>query len=51
MFHREKKSVLSCSMAQREWLGMLEYGIRALVFNTEPGWSEQVDLKRNFIED
>jgi hypothetical protein len=30
---------------------MLQYGIRASVFNTEPGWAEQVELKRNFTED
>jgi hypothetical protein len=29
-------------------LGMLQYGIRAPVFNTEPEWFEQVELKRNF---
>jgi hypothetical protein len=30
---------------------MLQYGIRASVFNTEPGWAEKVELKRNFTED
>jgi hypothetical protein len=30
---------------------MLQYGIRASVFNTEPGWAEQFKLKRNFTED
>jgi hypothetical protein len=30
---------------------MLQYGIRASVFNTEPGWAEQVQLKRKFTED
>ena len=29
---------------------MLQYGIRASVFNTEPRWVEQVELKRNFTE-
>jgi hypothetical protein len=26
------------------WMGMLQYGIRALVSNTEPGWAEKVEL-------
>jgi hypothetical protein len=26
-------------------LGMLQYGIRAPIFNIEPGWVEQVELK------
>jgi hypothetical protein len=38
-------------MAQPEWLGMLQYGIRGSVFNTDPGLVEKVELKRNFIED
>jgi hypothetical protein len=47
---REQKSSL-CSVARHGWSGMLQYGIRASVFNTEPGWAEQVELKRNFTED
>ena len=31
-------------------LWMLQYGIRAPVFNIEPGWVEQVELKKKFIE-
>jgi hypothetical protein len=27
---------------------MIQYGIRALVFNTEPGWVKQVELKTKF---
>jgi hypothetical protein len=27
------------------WPGMLQYGIKASVFNTEPGWAEKVELK------
>ena len=38
------KSVSWCSMAQPWWLGMSQYGIRATVANTEPGWAEQIDL-------
>jgi hypothetical protein len=30
---------------------MLQIGIRASVFNTEPGWAKQVELRRNFTED
>jgi hypothetical protein len=30
---------------------MLHYGIRASIFNTEPGWAEKVELKRNVTED
>jgi hypothetical protein len=30
---------------------MLQYGIRASFFNTELGWDEKVDLKRNVTED
>ena len=30
---------------------MLQYGIIASVFNTEPGWAEQVELTRNFTEE
>ena len=37
-------------MARPGWSGMSQYGIRASVFNTEPGWAEQVELKRNFTE-
>jgi hypothetical protein len=33
------------------WSGTLQYGIRASVFNTELGWAEKVELKRNYIED
>jgi hypothetical protein len=51
MFSRENKSVLSCILAEPGWQGTLEYGIRALVFNTEPEWAKQVELKRNFIKD
>jgi hypothetical protein len=29
---------------------MLQYGIRAPVFNSEPGKAEQVELKINFTE-
>jgi hypothetical protein len=29
---------------------MLQYGIRASVFNTEPGWVEKVELKQNVTE-
>jgi hypothetical protein len=29
---------------------MLQYGIRASVFNIDLGWVEQVELKRNFTE-
>jgi hypothetical protein len=33
-------------VAEPSWmLGMLQYGIRALVFNTGPGWAEQVEMK------
>jgi hypothetical protein len=33
-------------VAWPSWMmGMLQYGIRALVFNTEPRWAEQVELK------
>jgi hypothetical protein len=27
---------------------MLQYGIRAPVFNTEPGWVEQVEIEAKF---
>jgi hypothetical protein len=40
------KSVFWSSMARHGWSGMLQYGIRASVFNTEPGWAEQVELKK-----
>jgi hypothetical protein len=30
---------------------MLQIGIRASVFNTEPGWAEKVELKKNVTED
>ena len=43
--------VLWRSMARHGWSGMLQHGIIALVFNTEPGWAEKVELKRNVIED
>jgi hypothetical protein len=51
MFHRENESILWCIVAQPGWSGTLQYGIRASVFNTEPGWAEQVELKQNFTED
>jgi hypothetical protein len=51
MFRRENEIVLSCIVAQPRWSGTLQYGIRASIFNTEPGWVEQVELKRNFTED
>ena len=27
---------------------MLQYGIKAQVFNTEPGWAEQVEIEAKF---
>jgi hypothetical protein len=45
MFRKDNESVLSCIVAWTGWLRMLQYGIRALVFNTELGWAEQVELK------
>jgi hypothetical protein len=33
------------------WSGTLQYGIRDLVFNTEPGWAEKVELKKNVTKD
>ena len=51
MFRRENESVLSCSMPRHGWMGMLQYGIKASIFNTEPRWAEKVELKWNFIED
>jgi hypothetical protein len=45
------KRVLWHSVARHGWSGTLQYGIKATIFNTEPGWAEQVELKRNFIED
>jgi hypothetical protein len=48
MFRREKESVLSCIVARPGRSGTLQYGIIASVFNTEPGWAKQVDLKQNF---
>jgi hypothetical protein len=38
-------------MARHGWSGVLQYGIRDSVFKIEPGWAEQVELKRNFRED
>ena len=38
-------------MSQPGWSGMLQYGIRAPIFNTEPGWAEKVELKQNVTED
>jgi hypothetical protein len=29
---------------------MLQYGMRASIFNIEPGWAEQVELKGNFTK-
>jgi hypothetical protein len=31
-------------MTQIGWSGMLQYGIRDLVFNIEPRWAEKVEL-------
>jgi hypothetical protein len=50
MFRIDNKSVLSCSLPRCGWSRTLQYGIRASVFNTEPRWAEQVELKRNFTE-
>jgi hypothetical protein len=47
----KNESVLWRSVARHGWSGMLQYGIRASVFNNEPGWAEQVELKQNFIEE
>jgi hypothetical protein len=44
-------TVLWCSVAQHGWMGTLQIGIRALVFNTEPGWAKKVELKRNVTDD
>jgi hypothetical protein len=30
---------------------MLQHGIRASIFNIEPGWTEKVELTRNFTEE
>jgi hypothetical protein len=51
MFCRENESVLSCIVAWLGWPGTLQHGIRASFFDTEPGWAEQVELKRNVTED
>jgi hypothetical protein len=51
MFRRENESVLSCSVPRPGWSGMLQHGIKTSGFNTELGWAEQVELKRNFTED
>jgi hypothetical protein len=51
MFRRETKSVLSCIVVRHGWSGTLQYGTKASFFNTEHGQDEQVELKRNFIED
>jgi hypothetical protein len=51
MFHRENVRVLWHSVARHGWSGTLQIGIRASVFNTEPGWAKQVELRRNFTED
>jgi hypothetical protein len=47
----EHTRIFWSSMAQPRWSGMLQYGIRASIFNIDPGWADQVELKRNFIED
>jgi hypothetical protein len=36
----ECKKRFLCGVAQPGWLGTLQSGIRAQVFNTEPGWAE-----------
>jgi hypothetical protein len=45
MFHRENESILWHSVAHHGWSGTLQYGIRALVFNTKTTWAKQVELK------
>jgi hypothetical protein len=47
---RENVRVLWHSVAWHGWSGMLQYGIRASVFNTEPGRAKQVELKRSFTK-
>jgi hypothetical protein len=38
------KNVLWSIMTQPGWLGTLNFGIRAQVSNTYPGWVEKVEL-------
>jgi hypothetical protein len=47
----ENEIIFWSSMARHGWSGMLQHGIRASIFNTEPGWAEQVELRNFFIED
>jgi hypothetical protein len=47
----ENEIVFWSSMTQNEWSKMLQYGIKDSVFNTEPRWVEQVELKRKVTED
>jgi hypothetical protein len=51
MFHRENVRVLWHSVSRHGWSRMLQYGIRASIFKTKPGWVEKVELKRNVTED
>jgi hypothetical protein len=44
------KSVLWSSMPWPGWLGMLQIGIRSLVFNSNPGWVVQVEIEANVLE-
>jgi hypothetical protein len=51
MFHEENESILSRIVSRPGWPRTLQYGIRASIFNTEPGWAENVELKQNFTKD
>jgi len=44
------KSALWSSMPCPRWLGMLQIGIRSLVFKSNLGWVVQVEIEANVSE-